>query len=97
MSQRETEQIKKDQRIEKVRLALEIDLKELELIIFLQGRVTDHRINLTLHKLEEFLEGEAFDEIIESLSLKSTRGKFEQTLNYGYTECIKKRTINFNR
>ena len=38
---------------------------------FPQGRVTDHRINLTLHKLEEFLEGEAFDEIVESLSLKA--------------------------
>ena len=36
---------------------------------FPQGRVTDHRINLTLHKLEEFLEGEAFDEMIESLIL----------------------------
>ena len=38
---------------------------------FPQGRVTDHRINLTLHKLKEFLEGEIFDEIIESLSLKA--------------------------
>jgi len=38
---------------------------------FPQGRVTDHRINLTLHKLDEFLEGEAFDEMIESLSLKA--------------------------
>ena len=38
---------------------------------FPQGRVTDHRINLTLHKLEEFLEGEAFDEVIETLSLKA--------------------------
>tara|TARA_Y100001958_G_scaffold157864_1_gene154085 strand:- start:544 stop:1617 length:1074 start_codon:yes stop_codon:yes gene_type:complete len=38
---------------------------------FPQGRVTDHRINLTLHKLEEFLEGEAFDELIESLTIKS--------------------------
>ena len=36
---------------------------------FPQGRVTDHRINLTLHKLDEFLEGEAFDEIIETLTL----------------------------
>ena len=36
---------------------------------FPQGRVTDHRINLTLHKLEEFMEGEVFDQIIESLSL----------------------------
>ena len=38
---------------------------------FPQGRVTDHRINLTLHKLDEFLEGEAFDEMIEALSLKA--------------------------
>ncbi len=37
---------------------------------FPQGRVTDHRINLTLHKLQEFLEGEIFDEMIESLTLQ---------------------------
>ena len=36
---------------------------------FPQGRVTDHRINLTLHKLDEFMEGEVFDEIVENLSL----------------------------
>ena len=44
---------------------------------FPQGRVTDHRINLTLHKLDEFLEGEVFDEMIESLSLKAQ----EESLN----------------
>ena len=38
---------------------------------FPQGRVTDHRINLTLHKLEDFLEGEIFDEIIEALTLQA--------------------------
>ena len=38
---------------------------------FPQGRVTDHRINLTLHKLEEFLQGEVFDEMIESLTLQA--------------------------
>ena len=38
---------------------------------FPQGRVTDHRINLTLHKLEEFMEGEIFDQIIENLSLQA--------------------------
>ena len=36
---------------------------------FPQGRITDHRINLTIHKLEEFLEGEVFDEVIENLVL----------------------------
>ena len=44
---------------------------------FPQGRVTDHRINLTLHKLDEFLEGEAFDEMIESLTLQAQ----EESLN----------------
>ena len=35
---------------------------------FPQGRVSDHRINLTLHKLERILEGEALDEIIDALA-----------------------------
>jgi peptide chain release factor 1 len=34
---------------------------------FPQGRVTDHRINLTLYKLEQVLSGEALDEVIEVL------------------------------
>jgi peptide chain release factor 1 len=34
---------------------------------FPQGRVTDHRIGLTLHKLEEVLEGTALDELIDAL------------------------------
>ena len=38
---------------------------------FPQGRVTDHRINLTLHKLDEFMEGEIFDEMIENLTLQA--------------------------
>ena len=38
---------------------------------FPQGRVTDHRINLTLHKLEEFMEGQIFDDIVENLSLQA--------------------------
>jgi len=42
---------------------------------FPQGRVTDHRINLTLHKLEEFLEGEAFDEMVEILTLQAQEEK----------------------
>ena len=37
---------------------------------FPQGRVTDHRINLTLHKLEEFLSGEIHEEMNEELRLK---------------------------
>ena len=32
-----------------------------------QGRVTDHRINLTLYKLEDIVNGECLDEIIDAL------------------------------
>jgi peptide chain release factor 1 len=34
---------------------------------FPQGRVTDHRINLTLYKLEEILAGPGLDELIDAL------------------------------
>jgi peptide chain release factor 1 len=34
---------------------------------FPQARVTDHRINLTLYKLPQVMEGEALDEVIEAL------------------------------
>lgn len=35
-----------------------------------QGRVTDHRINLTLYKLDEVVSGDALDEIVEALVME---------------------------
>jgi peptide chain release factor 1 len=35
---------------------------------FPQGRVTDHRINLTLYKIDKILSGEALDEVVDALS-----------------------------
>ena len=35
---------------------------------FPQGRVTDHRIGLTLHKLDEVLQGTALDELVDALT-----------------------------
>ncbi len=35
---------------------------------FPQGRVTDHRINLTLYKLDQIIAGERLDELIDALS-----------------------------
>ena len=35
---------------------------------FPQGRVTDHRISLTLHKLDRMMEGEALDEVVDALT-----------------------------
>lgn len=34
---------------------------------FPQGRVTDHRINLTLYKLDKVITGEALDDVIDPL------------------------------
>jgi len=43
---------------------------------FPQSRVTDHRINLTLYKLERVLEGD-LDEVIEALSLADQTAKLQ--------------------
>jgi peptide chain release factor 1 len=34
---------------------------------FPQGRVSDHRINLTIYKIDKVMEGEALDEIVDAL------------------------------
>ena len=44
---------------------------------FPQGRITDHRINLTLHKLDEFLSGEIHEEMNQELRLKEQNLKLE--------------------
>ena len=44
---------------------------------FPQGRVTDHRINLTMHKLDEFLSGEIHEEMNQELRLKEQNLKLE--------------------
>ena len=44
---------------------------------FPQGRITDHRINFTLHKLDEFLSGEIHEEMNEQLRLKDQNLKLE--------------------
>ena len=44
---------------------------------FPQGRVTDHRIKLTLHKLESILNGD-LDEIIDSLTAADQAAKLSK-------------------
>jgi peptide chain release factor 1 len=49
---------------------------------FPQGRVTDHRVNLTLYKLDKVLGGEALDEVIDALIADDQAKKlseFEET------------------
>ncbi|HEV8678222.1 MAG TPA: peptide chain release factor 1 [Stellaceae bacterium] len=42
---------------------------------FPQGRVTDHRINLTLYKIDKVMSGEALDEIIDALTAADRAAK----------------------
>jgi len=45
---------------------------------FPQGRVTDHRINLTLHKLDKVLTGEALDEVIDALVMEDQAARLAE-------------------
>ena len=46
---------------------------------FPQGRVTDHRINLTLYKLDKIMEGE-ITELIESLQVAERSRQLENMM-----------------
>ena len=50
---------------------------------FPQGRVTDHRINLTLYTLPKVMEGEALDEVVEALIAEDQAARLA-TLEDGY-------------
>ena len=45
---------------------------------FPQGRVTDHRINLTLYKLDRILAGEALDEVVEALAAEDQAARLAE-------------------
>ena len=45
---------------------------------FPQGRVTDHRVNLTLYKLEKIINGEGLDEFIDTLAEQDQVSKLAQ-------------------
>jgi len=45
---------------------------------FPQGRVTDHRINLTLHRLPDILEGPGLDEVIAALIAEDEAARLAQ-------------------
>ena len=72
----EKEKIKRDLAIEEVKLAGDRS-ERIRTYNFPQGRVADHRINLTLHKLDEFLNGEIHEEMNQELRLKEQNLKLE--------------------
>lgn len=45
---------------------------------FPQGRVTDHRINLTLYKLDRIITGECLDEVIDPLIAEDQAAKLTE-------------------
>ncbi|MBP9752820.1 MAG: peptide chain release factor 1 [Proteobacteria bacterium] len=48
---------------------------------FPQGRVSDHRINLTLYKIDQIMEGEGLDEIVDALT---AHDQAEKRLNHSF-------------
>lgn len=48
---------------------------------FPQGRVTDHRINLTLYKLEQIMQGEALDDLVDALTAEHQAAKLSEELS----------------
>lgn len=45
---------------------------------FPQGRVTDHRVNLTLYKLDAMMEGSAVDEVVDVLTAEDQAAKLAE-------------------
>ncbi len=43
-----------------------------------QGRITDHRVNLTLYKLDQIMEGDGLDEIIDALIAEDMAAKLSE-------------------
>ena len=50
---------------------------------FPQGRVTDHRINLTLYKLDRVIAGEALDELVEALITEDQAARLAEASDAG--------------
>ena len=53
---------------------------------FPQGRVTDHRINLTLYKIDKVMSGEALDEIIDAILAEDQAARLAAVA--GLTEAV---------
>ena len=62
--------IESDQEIEKNQIGTGDRSERIRTYNFPQGRVTDHRINMTMHKLKEFLSGDAFEELTQNLRMR---------------------------
>ena len=71
LSAEQQKQKKDTDETRKKQVGTETGQKGLELITS-QGRVTDHRINLTLYKLEQLIEGN-IDPLIDALIEESTK------------------------
>jgi peptide chain release factor 1 len=50
---------------------------------FPQGRVTDHRINLTLYKIDKVISGEALDEVIDAILAEDQAAKLAAVEGWG--------------
>ena len=55
---------------------MQIEVKKLELIIILKGRITDHRIGMSIYQMDNFLNGD-LDEMIDNLAAADTAEKLK--------------------
>ena len=72
------EQIRKRAQERKIQIGTGDRSERIRTYNFPQGRVTDHRINLTIHKLDTILEGE-IEELIQKLQSEDQIKKLEKT------------------
>ena len=89
MKQKKEKKIKKDQAIRRSQIGTGDRSERIRTYNFPQGRVTDHRINLTLHKLDEFLSGEIHEEMNQELTLKEQTLKLRKFKFMNALELIK--------
>ena len=58
---------------------------------FPQGRITDHRINMTMHKLEEIFKQRCFEELSQNLRITRSRIKISKfKIIYDFRKSTKK-------
>ena len=79
------EQIRKRAQERKIQIGTGDRSERIRTYNFPQGRVTDHRINLTIHKLDAILEGE-IEELIQKLQSEDQIKKLEKTATTEDTE-----------
>jgi peptide chain release factor 1 len=80
----EAEQIKKDAEraaARKIQVGSGDRSERIRTYNFPQGRVTDHRINLTLYKIEQIMQGDGLDDVVDALAAEHQAALLSEQLD----------------